>query len=221
MLSINISADLSGLQRGLRAFGAKQVPFATALTLTRLAQGVSDQESDAVRETFDNPTPFTQKGFRVQPATKADQVAFVFAKDIAAQYLAPYVFGGPRWLGSKRAMLVPKGVATNQYGNLPRGKLQALKGKPGIFVGDVKTKGGKTIGGVWQRPVAAARPRGMRRGAIAQPRGGLKLLIRFEDTTQTRKHLPFYERAQAYVSRHARDEFTRALRQALATGRRR
>ncbi|QSR16056.1 hypothetical protein [Novosphingobium sp. KA1] len=217
MTVIRADFDLSVLQRAARAFGAEQMPFAEALALTRLAKGVSAEESRAVVDTFDNPTPFTQKAFTVRAATKAVPIAYVSAKDIAVQYLAPYVFGGERSLGAKRTMLVPKASGTNQYGNLPRNKLKTLKGKPNVFVGTVATKGGQQIAGVWQRPSASA-GRGKRNaGRAAQ--SGLKLLIRFSDTTEAPKHLPFFESARAYVARHAADEFRAALRQALATSR--
>lgn len=217
MFTIKADFDLSPLQRAAKTFGAEQMPFASALALTRLAKGVSAEETQAVIDTFENPTPFTQKGFRVQPATKTEQVAYVLAKDIAGRYLAPYVFGGARSLGNKRAMLVPRNVAVNQYGNLARNKLASLRGKPGVFVGKVTTRKGKVVSGVWQRPAAAAK--GGKGGAVKQ--SGLKLLIQFEDTTPAPKHLPFFERAQTYIKANAKDEFTAALRQALSTARRR
>ncbi|WP_395391470.1 hypothetical protein WBP07_12630 [Novosphingobium sp. BL-8A] len=218
MVAIRADFDLSALQRAARAFGAEQMPFAEALALTRLAKGVSAEETRAVIDTFDNPTPFTQKAFAMQPATKAKPIAYVNAKDIAAQYLAPYVYGGDRSLGTKRTMLVPKAAGTNQYGNLARNKLKTLKGKPNVFVGTVTTKGGQKIAGVWQRPSAANV--GRRKRASARPtQSGLKLLIRFSDTTQASKHLLFYERARTYITRNARDEFRAALRQALSTTR--
>lgn len=217
MLAIRADFDLSGLQRAASAVRSDQMRFATALALTQLAQGVSAEETDAVIDTFDNPTPFTQKGFRVAPAKKNDPVAYVHAKDIAAQYLAPYVFGGQRSMGRKKAMLVPRGVATNQYGNLARTKLSSLKAKQNVFVGQIKTRKGKLINGVWQRPTAAARKGKVGRAA----QSGLKLLIQFEDTTEAQKHFPFYERARAYVAANAGNEFAAALRQAFATARKR
>jgi hypothetical protein len=113
----------------------------------------------------------------------------VQARKIAAQYLAPYVYGEDRFLGGKKAMLVPRDVGLNQFGNLPRNKLKTLKGKPNIFVGTIKfKKSGKTISGIWQRPDNGLRRSGYRgtkgatRGAktassVAGTATGLKLLI--------------------------------------------
>ena len=220
MIVLNIRADLAPLHRAISDLGAKQIPFAEALALTRLAQGVSAQESEAVVKTFDHPTPFTQRAFYVKAATKSRPIAFVAVKDIQAQYLAPYVIGGPRSLGAKRAMLVPRDIALNQYGNLPRNKLQALKGKPGVFVGKITTKDGKTISGLWQRDPRAAAKGIKRVKGIVQSKAGLKLLIQFEDTTRAPKHLPFEERARSYVKANAAREFQAALAQGVATARR-
>jgi len=214
MIALGIKADLKPLQRAMINLGAKQVPFAMSLALNNLAKGVQAEERAAVDQTFKSPTPFTVNAFRIEVATKSRPIAVVAAKDIQAEYLEPYVVGGNRSLGTKRGMLAPRGVNTNQYGNLTKGTLQRLKGKPGVFVGPITTRAGKTINGVWQRPVAK---RG--RGAV-QAKSGLKLLIQFEDTTPVQKHLPFEQRARAYVSRHAAAEFNAALQRALATARR-
>ena len=218
MIPISIAADLRPLQKAFVALRAKQVPFATSLALNALAKGVAAEETKAVDDTFKTPTPFTENAFRIEVATKARPIAVVAAKDIQAEYLEPYVVGGARFLGTKRGMLAPRGVALNQYGNLTKGKLASLKGKPDIFIGPITTKAGKTINGVWQRPTPARAARG--RKGVAKPAGKLKLLIQFEDTTPAPKHLPFYERAQAYLRKNAAREFDIAMRRALATARR-
>lgn len=218
MLALNIRSDLKPLQRAFIDLRAKQAPFATALALTRLAKGVQAVEDAEIAKTFDNPTPFTRNAIAVQPATKSKPIAIVFPKDVQEEYLAPYVLGGNRSLGSKRGMLVPVDAATNQYGNLSKGQLARLKGKPNVFVGKVTTKAGGVINGVWQRNPVTARAGAGRRAAPAA-KGPLKLLIEFKDTTPTKKHLAFYERAEAYVRRNAAREFDAAMRQALATAR--
>ncbi|WP_156351403.1 hypothetical protein [Sphingomonas sp. Leaf25] len=190
-----------------------------SLAINTLARGVAADQVDLLDETFKTPTPFTERAYRIEAATKAKPSALVAAKDIQAQYLAPYVFGGNRFLGRKRGMLAPRGIALNQYGNLPRNKLASLKSKRGIVIGPIKTKAGKTISGVWQRPVAAKKPRG-KRGTGPQPRTGLKLLIAFEDTKAVPKRLPFEKRARAYLARHSAAAFTDALQRALSTARR-
>lgn len=219
MIAIGLRADLKPLQRAMIDLRAKQVPFAMALAINELAKGVAAVERKLIDQTFDTPTPFTENAYRIEVATKARPIAVVAAKDIQAQYLDPYVVGGDRFLGTKKGMLGPRDVAVNKYGNLTKGKLQALKNKPGVFIGPVTTKAGKVINGVWQRPIAAKQPKG-KRVTGAQPKAGLKLLIQFEDTTPVRKRLPFEQSARTYLKRNAAREFDAALVRALATARR-
>lgn len=229
MPAIDIRADLSGFHRSLIALKAKQVPFATALALTRLAKGAAASEADAIADTFDTPTPFTTRAVRIEPATKSKPVAVVALKDVQAQYLAPYVHGGLRALGGKRGMLVPREVGVNKYGNLTRNKLAQLKARPDVFIGTVKFRSGARVSGVWQR---SATRRGDRykgggeygtlgkHNLVAGQRTTLKLLIQFEDTTPAPKRLPFEQVVREYVHRNANAAFRDALRQALATARR-
>ncbi|WP_047867310.1 hypothetical protein [Sphingomonas paucimobilis] len=219
MISIGITANLKPLHKAMIALRADQVPFAMSLALNDLAAGVASVERDAIDKTFDTPTPFTKNAIRTVRATKSNPIATVAIKDIQADYLAPYVLGGDRSLGKKRGMLAPRAVSLNQYGNLPKAKLASLKAKPNVYIGPIKTKAGKVISGVWQRPAKAKRSRGGKPSG-AQPRQGLKLLIQFEDTTPVRKRLPFEQLARTYIQRHAAAAFEAALRRALATARR-
>lgn len=212
---INIKGDLRPLQRAFINLRARQVPFANALALTGLAKGVQSLETNEIVETFSSPTPFTQKSVGITPATKARPIATVFVKNIAQSYLTPYVVGGDRSLGHKRAMLVPVDQGTNQYGNLPRNTLKRLQGKRNIFIGSIKTKAGKRISGVWQRPGPVRA--GKRRKGVVAPKGPIRLLIEFKDTTPAPKHFAFYERAQAYLKANAAREYDLAIRRALST----
>lgn len=228
MIGVSIKADLQPLHRAMIALGAKQVPFATSLALNELAGGVAVEESVAVEQTFDTPTPFTRNAFRVEVATKSRPIAIVAVKDIQAAYLAPYVVGGDRSLGTKRGMLAPRGVPLNQFGNLTRRKLAQLKAKPNTFIGPVRFKNGKVVNGVWQRGDTKRGERYKGQGdygtrgkhnVVAGNRTTLTLLIQFEDSTPVRKHLPFEERAQKYVARNAAPAFDRALQRAFSTAR--
>lgn len=219
MIALNIKLDLKPLQRAFIDLRSKQVPFATALALTTLAKGGQALERADIIETFPTATPFTQGGVAITPATKSRQVATVYLRPTTAAYLEPFVDGGAHYLGGKRGLLVPKGINLNQYGNIPKGKLQALKGKPGIFIGSVKTKHG-VINGVWQRPVTASvRTKGRGRGTVATPHTPMKLLIRFEDPQPVKEHLDFYGRLERYVRANAATVFNASMRKALTSAR--
>lgn len=217
-LKIDIRGDIAGLRKGLSEFQQRQVPFATALALTRLAQGVVGVEQGEIDKTFDTPTPFTRNSITMRPATKRNLEALVYPREIAASYLTPYVIGGARSLGGKRGMIVPRAAGVNQYGNLTRNKLATLKGKPNVFVGTVRFKGGgHSISGVWQRGSARPGAKGAKGKAKSARGGPLKLLIQFEDTSEVPRRLPFNEAARRYLSANTKREFDRALREALRT----
>ncbi|MGY2732374.1 hypothetical protein [Sphingomonas sp. UYP23] len=224
-MRIDIRADLKPLQRAFIALGAKQVPFATSLALNALAKGVATQERAEVDKTFSTPASFTENAFRIAVATKSNPIATVAAKDKTnahggqAAYLAPYVIGGERFLGSKKGMLAPRSVGLNQYGNLTKGKLASLRGRPNVFIGKLQTKSGRIISGVWQGPAAVKALRRKSAG-VSTTQGGAKLLIQFEDTTPVKKRFDFFGRATSYLKSNAAREFDAAMRQALATARR-
>lgn len=218
MLHLNVTADLRPLTRSLDDLAKKQLPFATARALTGTAKRVQAAQKEAFSSVFDRPTLFTQRSIGVTAAKKADLKATVFVKDIAAQYLEPFELGGKHHLPpSKRGgtLMNPKAAALNQYGNLPAGTLRRLAGRKDVFVGSVKTRGGETVNGVWQRPAPGrAKGRGLNRT------GSLKLLVRFGDALPVQQRLGYRERAKQVVQASLRAEFGKAMGEALATARR-
>ncbi|MBG6248381.1 MULTISPECIES: hypothetical protein [Symbiopectobacterium] len=65
----------------------KQIPFAVAQALTRVAKQIKEAQTTAIKRTFDNPTPFTANSVRAQGARKDNLKARVFIMDTAAGYL--------------------------------------------------------------------------------------------------------------------------------------
>ncbi len=225
MLELSIKADVKRIERELSRLAYRQAPFAAALALTELARLVQQEEVKAMTEVLDRPTPFTLRSVGMRGARKDDLEARVFVKDIAAAYLEPFEFGGVHSLGAKRALLVPKQIGVNQYGNLPRGTLARLKGRSNIFIGSVTFKqSGQTVSGVWQRPVNGGRrgggsgTKGNTQNQIGGSRTGLKLLIRFEDPQPVHQRLEYRERAKRVVAANFNRVFGQALRRAIATG---
>ncbi|MEX3817338.1 hypothetical protein AB3X91_09015 [Paraburkholderia sp. BR14263] len=151
-------------------------------------------------------------------------------KDIAASYLQPYETGGVHKLNS-RALLNPKDIKLNQYGQLSRGTMAALKGRPDIFIGPVKTANGSIINGVWQRPTDTKRVtllngKGKRLTKLNRldvtrnnGRGHLKLLLRFGDALPVRKQLNWGKRANQIVTRWIDRDLSDALAAARASAR--
>lgn len=215
-MQLAFQVDLSQLSKGFDDVTRRQLPFAMSLALTATAGEVGIEWQDEMVSVLDRPKPFTLNAVSVKPARKSDLRSTVYLREIAAEYLEPFVEGGPHFLGKKQAILAPKNVGLNRYGNLPRNKVATLKGKAGVYVGRVQLKSGKEISGVWQRPTEAARRRVAKSGGKA---AALKLLIRFSDPLPVTQKLRFYERAEAVVAEALTRHLGPALERALATAR--
>lgn len=230
-MQIVLKTDLRAFSKGMSQLQKTQLPFAISQALTATAGHAGLAWQDEMREQLDRPTPFTVNSVGVRGARKTDLTARVYLKDVAAAYLEPFVSGGSHFLGGKRAILAPKAVPLNQYGNLPRRKIAALQARPDVFVGPVRLKSGQVVSGVWQRGPKGAR----RKGGVgtkgshnikhneAQGLAGhnnrttLKLLVRFSDPLTVTQHLNFRDRAEQAVREHFDTEFAKAFARAIAT----
>ena len=204
-MEISIKSNIDAFIKDLDDLARTQIPYATALAINSLARLVVVGEKEEVLKDFPTATPFTQNGFSYIPATKNNQFATVFAKDIQETYLDPYTDGGQSIPTPGGAMRVPKGIGLNKFGNIPRGKIAALKGSGSVFVGSIKTKSGATIGGVFQRL----------KGAKGAQR--LKILVRFTDPWSVKQHFAFEERARDTVEKNVQDALEQALMKALGS----
>lgn len=218
VMILSIKSNINVVTRDLDRLERQQIPFAQATAVNSLAALVQNAEKQEMRTTFDGVTPFTLGGVKVSRARKSDPTATVFLGAIAEQYLAPFISGGRHFLGTKRGLLNPKNLTLNRYGNIPVGRLAALKGESDVFVGSIKTKRGATISGVWQRPAKDPKQK-RRKGAPVTPNrsGHLKLLIRFTDPQDVRQRLKWFETAADGLSRNADREMDLAMKMALAT----
>ena len=221
---ISVHANVKEISRSLSRLAHSQINFATALALTALAKEVQADEIRNIGSTFKKPKPFTQKSVGMQGARKDTLQAKVFVRPIAARYLEPYEKGGSHVLAG-RALINPKNIKLDSYGQLPRKALARLKARKDIFIGPVKTKSG-VINGVWQR--AYHRPKGSERGRSHQggevrrgsnTTGRLKLLIRFGDALAVNKRLNYRSHARALIDRRFNALFSEAMGKALASAR--
>lgn len=220
-MQIDLKVDLRGFTRGMSDIGKRQLPYAMSMALTATAGHAGVAWQDEMESELDRPTPFTVKSVAVRGARKTNLVATVFIRPVAAQYLEPFVEGGPHFLGGKRGLLGPRNVPLNAYGNLPRTKLATLKARSDVFVGPVRLKSGQVVSGVWQRKGGAkGKAAGRRRPSMAAPAkvsGALSLLIRFTDPKPVTQHLDFKGRAEAAVRANFQPEFAKAFAHAMAT----
>ena len=102
MMIVSVKAETAGAMHWLDNLHRRQIPFATALALTRTAQAAKREVHAEMLRAFDRPTPFTLNSLQVVPATKHTLHAEVKFREFASKgtaagkYLKPQVFGGPR-----------------------------------------------------------------------------------------------------------------------------
>lgn len=208
-------ANIRELSNQLQAI-KKQIPFATAQALTSVARQIQEAEKLQMQKVLQSPTPFTVNAVGSVGARKDSLVAKVFVRDIAAGYLNPFEFGGVHKLNSK-ALLNPKNIKLNKYGNLTRTKMQQLKARSNVFIGTIDG-----VNGVWQRQkykkVKRRRTRsknGKRQDRLPQP--APKLLIRFGNALPVHEHLDYMMTAQTMAAQLMPGEMSKALAEAMRT----
>jgi hypothetical protein len=232
---INVNSNVREIEKSLKAYAFKQIPFAQAQAVTALARRIVPAEQENERKKLDRPKPFTQNAMGVVGAKKGSPTAIVYMKDITAHYLEPYQFGGRNVLNSK-ALLKPIGAVKDldEFGNLPRSFLRKLKGRSDIFIGPVKTKSG-IVNGVWQRAEGehgtkpATQTRVSKTGRVivrkvaayvpSRSDRRLRLLVEFTDAHPIRQRLDWFGVAEKVVAKHFNEEMGRALAKAIASAR--
>lgn len=223
VMILSIKSNVNQVIRDLDRLERRQIPFAQAQAVNALAGLVQDGEKKAIKDTFPTATPFTVASVRVKRARKSDPTATVYIGQIIEPVLAPYISGGRHFLGSKRGILNPKAAQVNRFGNLAKNKLATLKGRPDVFVGQIKTKAGETIRGVFQRGnfVVGKRKPGQipSKRRLPPQRARIKILIRFGDSLTVTERLPWFETATGIVQVNAYAAMDAAMKAALASAR--
>jgi len=145
MFNLSVSGDLERVVGRWAVMAGDQVPYATAVALTRTASDGKKEIERAMPSVLDRPNPYTMRGFRLYPATKTKlraevdfRPAFGSGSD-ARDYLAPQVLGGSRKLKAferslQRVGLLPAGYQAlpgsaariDAYGNMQRGQIVQL-----------------------------------------------------------------------------------------------
>ena len=198
MITIGVKHNINDTIRLLDDKFRKQIPFATAKTLTKLAQlGQKEVQAEMQRE-FDRPTPFTLNSVRIKSATPQNLQAMVYIRNSAAAKSKPLnetlkheFSGGQRerkrleyWLEragliSANEFVVPgEGAKLDRYGNISRGQVQQvlsqLRAGPDPYAyksGSARSKRNVKRAGefFWSRGGKLPRGAWMRNGASVKP----------------------------------------------------
>ena len=144
-MDISLKDNTKEVLKDLGGVSKKQIPFATALALTKTAQSAQKALRKAAIQQIDNPTPFTLRGFRIRKANKKTLTAEVFIADTQSEYLKYAIEGGTR-TPKKRAIIQPGAIKLNKYGNIPKNAINRIMARRDTFSGVI---GG--VPGIWQR----------------------------------------------------------------------
>jgi hypothetical protein len=189
MIGISVKADVRACTASLNDIARKQLPFAVSAALNDVARQVQTGERANLKAVLRHPRPFTANSVFYKKATKAKWVAIVYIKDITAKYFMPFEFGGVHVLPGK-ALLGPKNVTLDPYGQLRKNTPKRLAKRKDVFVGTVK--GVPRLAGVdgwWLRT----------RDKANRNVHHLVLMIRFGIALPVKTHLNFHQRAAQIV----------------------
>ena len=217
-MQIVLDVDTRNFESTLKGWESKQLPFATAVALTRTAQATVPAMRKAMQASFDRPTPYTLNSLYVKPATKTNLVAEVRIKDQASKgvppsvFLAPQIFGGARQPKRSEVLLQRKGVlpggmlfvpgsgaTLDSYGNMSRGQvvqvISALQANASAgFTANKSYRIGarrnlNTDGYFVGKPANGHLPFGV----YLRTKTGLKPIMIFVNHANYKPILPFYE----------------------------
>lgn len=124
-MRVSIKTNAASVISSMSDMEHRQIPFASALALTRTAQEIHRREVHEMRDVFDRPTSWTLSALRVIPATKTKLQASVEFKDFAGKgipatkFLPPQVYGGGRNLKRFERALALVGVLPPNHMAVP------------------------------------------------------------------------------------------------------
>jgi hypothetical protein len=152
-VDFRVTFDVKPFARWLDHEIARQIPFATALALTRvakIAQGVVRAE---LPRHFTIRTPFVAKGIRIRAATKSRLFAEVGSKD---RFMRAQALGGTKTAKEGSHVAIPVGARTTPTSVTRKGKWPGrLLSRKRHFVAPLPSG----AAGIWRRKGPKRRPR--------------------------------------------------------------
>ena len=195
-MKVSIKSNIDEATKWTTTVQKKQIPFATANAINKTLFQLRKEMGRQTIKKFDNPTPFTQKGFIVDMAKKTKLKGMLYIRDEVEKYLRYQISGGIRATGKNIPIPYIPNAKLNKYGNII-GKKTGLIKKQTQFFGTVKG-----IPGVWERNKA---------------NNGVKLIIGFTKTAAYEPRFPFYVIGDKFVASKFDDNFAEKFAHAMRT----
>lgn len=217
----------------------KQIPFASALALTRTSELVKAELEREMASVFDRPTNWTLNSLRLFPAKKTKLEARVWMKDEAdksgpaAKWLGPEIDGGQRQDKRSETLLRNKGVLPagkyimpgkrlklDRFGNVSKGTVQKVLSGLGAqndrYQNSTNSRRSKA-----NKKQYFVLGRGSSAVGIAEriSKRNIKIVLAFGSRPSYGRRLDFYGIGQRVADKHLVVEFEKAIAKALATAR--
>lgn len=197
MLTIDVTIDLDAFGRKLN-----QIPFATALTLTRVAQDAQLEVRRQLRSRFVLRNDWVQKGILFTIARRDKLESSVYSRD---DFMVLHETGGVKKPRGK-SVAVPLDVRVNKRGIITQGnRPRALLSKPNTF----RKKIGR-IDGIWQR---------LGKRTAKKTGRALRLLFVFKPSVPIRRRMGFADTVRRVVRERFARQWALAVERAVRTAR--
>lgn len=235
---ITIQVDTRSATRWLNDVQRKQVPFATAVAITRTAKLIEKELQRELATRLDNPSPYTRRSTFSTSANKRTLISIIGIKDkkpaggtAPAVLLKEHFGGGVRGnkpmekvimaiggLPSGWRVVPGAGMPLDAYGN-PRRKvvgemLGALRSRMQIYKG--RGKGASLVGYFIIQTSASSH---LEPGIYWRKGRAIRPMFLFIQSAGYRSRFDLPKLGQAIVDKSFDDEFAKAMAQAASTAR--
>lgn len=238
-MQIDIRSNVRQVSAWLDDAQKQQIPFATALAMTRTAQDVKTEEISVMKRVFDRPTNYTLNALAVRQAKKRDLIASVEFKEFAGKgtpakrFLNPHVHGGGRSHKRSERLLMSSALASgsgftalgrsaprDSHGNMSGriytrilSQVRASSDALANATGSKRSKAKRKVGGYF-----VPKPGGRLKPGVYQRDGrNVKPILVFTRAPNYRKRFPFYETAASVVAARFDNHFKAAFQYAMGT----
>lgn len=242
MTLINVFHNIKEVERSLDRIARDQLPFASAVAITRTAKILDRELRRELTAELDNPTPYIEKATFSTSAKKQDLNATVGIRDQAsrgaspAQYVREHFSGDNRGLKPYEVALqsigaLPKGmravpgagIKLDRFGNPSRRDVQEVIGAVRRGISVFKGKGKRTVlTGYFVRLPQDRRPQARHLAPGIWRRIGMDAVIPvflFIDEAGYRKRFDLTKLARMVIDRDFNAELAKAIDQAVRTAR--
>jgi|DEB0MinimDraft_10_1074344.scaffolds.fasta_scaffold49633_2 hypothetical protein len=232
-VGLQVSHNADDIIKNLTNMQQKQLPFATALGLTRTAQGAVRAQKKEMTRVFDRPTPYTRGALKHLPASKdARRIrSAIFLAEFAGKgtpadrYLAPHIFGRMRRQKPHERRLMMKGILPAGFGTVPDG--EAPLNRYGNINPSVYAKILSEVGALGDQSFTGKRKK-KKRYYVAYKQGkpvGIRerqgqtsrKILNFAPIKRSRKIYDYYGLTERYVRKNVQRDFNSAFRYAMRT----